>query len=429
VEAIAETVQVRGAEPVVYVRRRTANGPLVEADPRPDSIHAVALRWVAQDGGADELAALHGWARARDAREFVAAAATFRSPEQNVVYADAEGHIGYLLAGAVPVRRTGWGLFPVAGGGGAVWTRYLATAELPAGMDPPKGRIATANNRIVDDAYPFHISHHYDHAYRAKRILQMIDGDSSVTAAVVARRQLDQVDLFARGAKGIAARAALAAGRADLADRLRSWDGTMAADRIEPALFWSWYRHLQVLTYADESLDYRPAAPLHRWLAEGGSAWFDDGRTEEVETLATLARHAMDSALGDGLSVWGDVHPTVMGHPLGEVPVLGSLVGFTIGPFGSGGSNHTVNVALSTRMEAPFTSGYGPSMRHVVDMGAPDDAGGFILPTGQSGHPLSRHYRDQMDWWREGRLWIVPVDPARVRAIDTLMLVPRISDP
>ena len=424
VAAIAETIRVRGADPVVYTRRRTINGPIVDVDPRPDSVHAVALRWVAQDGGADELAALHGWARAADAREFVRAAATFRSPQQNVVYADADGHIGYLLAGAVPVRRAGEGVFPVAGAAGPPWTRYLAADELPAAVDPPAGRIATANNRIVGDDFPFFISHHYDHAYRARRILELVDAGAGLTAADVARQQLDQVDLFARSAKGIAARAALDAGRVDLADRLRAWDGTMAADRFEPALFWAWYRHLQRLTYDDESPDYRPAAPLHRWLAAGGSEWFDDGRTPEVETLATLARQAMDSVLAGELGPWGETHRTVMQHPLGGIPALGRLIGFTIGPFPNGGSNHTVNVALTSRMRPPFTSGYGPSMRHVVDLAAPDDAGGFVIPTGQSGHPLSRHYRDQLDWWRTGKLWVVPVDPARVRAVDSLTLVP-----
>jgi penicillin amidase len=249
----------------------------------------------------------------------------------------------------------------------------------------------------VGDDFPFFISHHYDHAYRARRILELIDAGSALTAADVARQQVDQVDLFAQGAKRVAARAALDAGRADLADRLRAWDGTMAADRVEPALFWAWYRHLQRLTYDDESPDYRPAAPLHRWLAAGGSDWFDDGRTPEVETLDVLARQAMDSALAHRLGVWGEAHRTVMQHPLGEVPVLGRVIGFSVGPFPNGGSNHTVNVALSTRMRPPFTSGYGPSMRHVVDLARPDDAGGFIIPTGQSGHPLSRHYRDQLD--------------------------------
>jgi penicillin amidase len=423
VEVVAETIRVRGAEPVVYARRRTANGPLVAADPHPGAFHAVALRWVAQDGGADELAALHRWARARDAREFVAAAAAFRSPQQNVVFADSAGHIGYVLAGAVPVRRAGEGVLPLAGADGAVWTRYLTPAELPVAFDPPSGRIATANNRIVGDDYPFFISHHYDHAYRAQRILQLIDAGSSLTAGDVASQQMDQVDLFARGARGIAARAALDAGRADLADRLRAWDGTMAADRAEPALFWAWYRQLQRLTYDDESPDYRPAAPLHRWLAQRGSAWFDDTRTPEVETLETLARRAMDSVLAGGLGSWGATHNTLMAHPLGEVPVLGRLIGFKLGPFPNGGSNYCINVALTSRMRPPFTSGYGPSMRHVVDLGAPDDGGGFILPTGQSGHPLSRHYRDQLDWWRQGKLWVLPVDLARVRAVDTLTLV------
>jgi penicillin amidase len=127
--------------------------------------------------------------------------------------------------------------------------------------------------------------------------------------------------------------------------------------------------------------------------------------------------------LAGGLGSWGATHNTLMAHPLGEVPVLGRLIGFTVGPFPNGGSNYSINVALTSRMRPPFTSGYGPSMRHVVDLGAPDDGGGFILPTGQSGHPLSRHYRDQLDWWRQGKLWVLPVDLARVRAVDTLTLV------
>lgn len=426
VEVVAETIQVKGAEPVIYERRRTGNGPLVTVDYEPPAGFAVARRWVAQDGGRDELAALHGWARARNQAEFVAAARQFRSPQQNVVYADAAGNIGYLLAGSVPVRREGDGVFPVRGADGAPWVRYLADGELPRVANPPSGRIATANNRVTGAGYPFHLAHFYDHPYRARRILDLIGERTGLTAADVARQQTDQLDLFAVTAKRHAAQAALDSRRADLADRLRAWDGTMSADVIEPTIFWTWYRYLLRLTYADESPDYRPTHAVHRWLARGESAWFDDVRTPETESLRRLARMALDSTLADApFPRWGDVHETVMEHPLGAVPVLGRVLGFTVGPFPKGGSNHTVNVSVSTRMRAPFTSGYGPSMRHVVDLGRPDDAGGFVIPTGQSGHPLSRHYTDQTPRWRQGELWILPVDPARVVARDTLRLVPR----
>ncbi len=425
VEVVPETIHVRGAAPEIYERRRTRNGPAVTVDAPTDGAHAVVMRWVAQDGGRDELAALHGWARARGQADFLAAARLFRSPEQNVVYADRDGNIGYVLAGSVPVRRVGEGVLPVRGAGGPPWTRYLADAELPAVTNPPSGRIVTANNRIVGPGFPHHITFHWDHAYRARRILELLAADSALTAAALAQGQLDQLDLFARAAKRHAARAALERRRPDLADRLRAWDGTMAPDAVEPTIFWTWYRHLLRLTYADESPDFRPTAPLHRWLAAGGSDWFDDQRTAARESLAVLAEWALDSTLADApFAPWGDAHPTIMEHPLGAIPVLGRLVGFNVGPLPTGGSNHTVNVSLSRRMQAPFTSGYGPSMRHVVDLGRVDDAGGFVIPTGQSGHPVSRHYRDQTALWREGRLWILPVEVARVRAVDTLRLVP-----
>ena len=56
-------------------------------------------------------------------------------------------------------------------------------------------------------------------------------------------------------------------------------------------------------------------------------------------------------------------------------------------------------------------------------------AGGFILPTGESGHPLSPHYRDQTARWRRGELWILPVDVTKVRGTDTLFLLPETKTP
>ena len=431
VDVVAETIVVKGGEPVVYRRRRTAHGPLVATQWQPDSGRALAMRWVAQDAGSDEMAALLGLARATDWRSFTAALERFGSPEQNVVYADAAGNIGYRLAGHVPVRRRGEGWLPTRGWTEeGTWERYLASAELPHALNPPDGWIVTANHRIVGDEYPFFISRHWELPYRAQRILELLANDGAATAQSVGRRQLDVVDPFLRGVKGLAAQAALAAGREDLADRLRHWDGTMAPERPEPTLVWSWYRELERLTYEDESPSYRPAAPLHRWLAEGRSAWFDDIRTPEREDLPALARRALEAVLPQAEGVpWRAVHRTLQQHSLGDVPLVGRLLGFDIGPHPTGGGNYTVNVASSGQRTAPYQSTWGPSLRHVVDFGDVDGAGGFILPTGQSGHPLSRHYRDQTARWLKGELWIRPLDVPKVRAVDTLRLVPPHAPP
>jgi penicillin amidase len=235
---------------------------------------------------------------------------------------------------------------------------------------------------------------------------------------------MDVVDLFALRVRGRAARAALAAERPDLADRLRSWDGRMDPAAVEPTLYWRWYRALRELTY-DESPGFAPAAALHRWIERGASPWFDEMETPAVETLDTLAGRAMARALaGRGVAPWRAVHQTMLRHPLDAVPVLGWLLRFAVGPLETGGSNHTVNNSTVPDAEPPYVSSYGPSLRHVVDFGDPDGAGGFILPGGQSGHPLSPHYRDQAERWLRGELWVLPLDARRVRALDTLVLDP-----
>ena len=425
VETVAETIRIKGADPAIYLRRRTADGPLQDLGWQPDSTTAYAMRWTAQTPS-DEFGALLGMARATTLAQFEAALATFRVPEQNIVYADGGGTIAYDLAGYVPLRKSGDGSLPEQGWtGGGGWSRFLQAAELPRAVNPPSGFVVTANNKIVGDAFPFPIRAAYELPYRAQRIWEMVRRDSAATAAMVAGEQVDVVNVFLRRLKPIATLAARDGGHGDVADQISRWDGSMTADRSEPTLLWEWFRTLQALTYDDESPTYRPSAPLHQWLFRGQSVWFDDVRTPQHEDLAIIARRAMDSVLAHGSPrAWGTVHTLTQEHPLGSIPLLGALAGFTIGPLALGSGNYTVNVCPSNEFVPPFHCTEGPSMRHVVDFGDVDGAGGFILPAGQSGNPRSRHYRDQTERWIKGQLWIIPVDVRRVHATDTLRLVP-----
>src|SRR3989449_594154 len=357
-------------------RPGTADGPVMERAGRERG-PPLAMRWVAHDP-TDEIGALRAMGRATDLPSFEAAVAGFRSPEQNVVYADAAGNIAYFLAGHVPVRRGGAGFGPASGWATAGrWDGYLAAAELPRMVNPAQAYIVTANNRVIGDEYPFYISREWELPYRAQRILELVRRDSAATAGSVARAQLDIVDVFCRAIAPLAARAAPAAGRPDVAARLRAWDGAMSPERTEPTLVWSWYRELQRLVYDSVSPGYRPAEPLHRWLARGWGPWDD---------LAALERQAMATVLPRAAGrPWGSVHATVQEHPLSAVPLLGRLLRFNVGPLVTPGGNYTVNVASTDQFAAPFASCWRRSLRHVVDFGDVDGAGGFILPTGQSG--------------------------------------------
>ncbi len=435
VEVERDSIRVRGRRAVPFTLRRTAHGPLVSEPPPEggwtrtdqasgDTIITLAMRWNGRDAS-DELSALLGVDRAGSWPEFLAAVSGFKSPEQNWIYADVDGNIGYTASGAVPVRRSGVGLFPTPGWTDeGLWERYLDFDELPRAFNPPEGFIVTANNRVIGPEYPNFLAQDWDMGYRAARIREMILAGGPYTADDMRRMQMDTVDLFARRIKGIAADAAAAAGRPDLAARLRSWDGTMGADRTEPTLFYVWYRDLQRLTYADDLSGYTPSQPLHRWLRAGGSPWFDDTRTPEHEDLAALATRAMRQALpvADGVP-WGRAHVTVSEHALGRIGPLDRLLGLNIGPSPRAGSLYTVDVADFGAFAPPFENTHAPSFREVVDL-ANVEGGRMIVPTGESGNPLSRHYRDQRDKWWNGELWEVPLDRARVAGVARLQLTP-----
>ena len=133
-----------------------ANAPTDEPGER-GSGYAVALAWTALDPAptADAILELN---RASDWDEFRAAAADFAVPAQNLVYADREGHIGYQSPGRIPIRRSGNdGTMPVEGWISANdWTGdYVPFDGLPSVLDPEEGFIATANQAVIDEDYPY----------------------------------------------------------------------------------------------------------------------------------------------------------------------------------------------------------------------------------------------------------------------------------
>jgi penicillin amidase len=425
-EVLRDSIRVRGRPAVPFTLRRGPHGPLVGSAPGGDAHTALAMRWNGQDPS-DELTALLAVDRAISWGEFRAALSEFRVPEQNWVYADGDGNIGYQMTGAVPVRRSGNGLLPTPGWTDeGRWERYLDFEELPWTLNPPEGFLVTANNRGVGPEYPGFITANWEMPYRAARIRELIAGGDRFTADDVRRMQMDTLDVFARWAKGLAGQAAERAGRPDLARALSAWDGTMGSDRVEPSIYWTWYRTLQRLTFEDELPDgYAPGNPLQRWMRAGGSPWFDDVRTPQREDLDQLSARAMREALPTVEGVpWGTMHHTLSAHALGSVRILDRLLRLNIGPTPRAGSLYTVDVADFGTLRPPFLNTHAASFRQVVDMADVAHAG-MVITTGESGNSLAPRYRDQVSWWWRGDLHVVSLVKADRRAAGMLVLTPQ----
>lgn len=432
-ETRAETIRVKGAAPVIQRVRATRHGPvLTDVDERAPG-RVLAMRWTAQDPST-EMAALLAMNRAVNADEFMTALHGFNNPHQNVVFADVDGNIGYWMAGRVPIRRAGDGVLPVPGWTGeGDWGGWLRFDQHPHVVNPAAGFVVTANNRQLPAAsgYQYGIGANWAEPYRAQRITELVQAGHGLTAADVARQQMDVRDEMALRYRRFAARGARLAGDSATARELGAWAGDATTDSHAAAVFYVWLENLRHRIGDDEFRGtpvYFPRTALEHVLERGGGGWVDDVTTPKAETLDDhLAAAMRDAVRTVDAKTWGELHVTSIEHPLGVVGVLNRGLGLNIGPFPNGGSGNTVKVAGYGGRRPPFVNRYGPSQRHVVDMADVDGDGGFVIPTGESGIPTSRHYRDQTPLWRTGRLWRIPLDrgKAEARRVNRLVLKPR----
>jgi penicillin G amidase len=428
-QVIAEAFRVKGRDTVITERiRLTRHGPILPDVRDPAGRDLIALRWAAHDPSRS-FSAVPALNRAASRAEFEAAVAEFDNPHQNVVYADTAGNFGYVMGGRIPARPAGRRppTLPVPGWTGAWdWAGYLDASEHPRSFNPPQGYVVTANNRQAAGPAADRISTEWELPFRAARIREMVLADGPFDAAAVHAMQLDVRDAFAARYRDHAVAAYAAAGLDSVAASLRGWDLAATADSRVAPLFYVWYETLRDRTRRalfDGPGGALPRKSMNLVLDSGALFWRPDGKALLDSLARVAARAAVDVAAGRS---WGDLHTALAEHPLARAELLDRFLHLNVGPAPAGGSPTTVNVSHYAGARFPVVGAYGPSQRHVVDMADVDGAGGFILPTGQSGLPFSDHYADQWPRWLNGGLWRIPLGraAAEARAVQRLVLTP-----
>ena len=429
-ETRTEILHVRGGADVRLSVRTSVHGPIVtDVISGADRLRApVSLRWTGLDADDRTGEAFLTLDEAKDWRSFLAAVSLLHAPAQNFVYADVDGHIGYTASGAIPLRPRSDGLLPTPGDGEDDWSGYIPFERLPRTLDPPRGYIVTANNRVVSDAYPWPIARDWPEPYRARRIEDRILATPRLTREDVRAIQLDRVSYQARELLPLLldTNPADKESRAALA-RLRGWKGDFAPDSAPAAIYAAWYAALSAMP-EDELGEPAAAGVRSRFLIQAltsESPWCDDVRTPRRETCAdfktaTLSRAVvlLRTRLGADQRkwFWERLHRARFPHAAFDgVPVLSRLFSLETG---QGGDASTVNVG-AYRRDGTFRMTDGPSYREIIDL-ADLPASQYVHTTGPSGNPFSAGYRDFLPLWKAGRYFTIGKD----RREKTLELVP-----
>ncbi len=464
-ETRSETIRVRSARPVALTVQETRHGPvlpitvagLAAVTPRD---HVPALAWTALTSEDTSFEALLALNRATSVAEALRAADTYIAPALNLVVADGTT-VGIGVAGRVPLRRLTsriQGRVPSPGwNDDHDWVGWVEQSALPRTINPASGAVANANNRIGNADFPRHLSFDWDAPYRLNRILKQLSARETHSVESFRALQMDSVSEMARAIAPLIGADIWESGadegahrlRADALARLRDWNGAMDEDRPEGLIFTAWLDALIDRVTADElgglAEYYQGSRPLfiervYRDLDEAGR-WCDDVTTEAQEDCAAMAALSLDDALGAlsdrygpaiGAWRWGEAHVAQHKHrTLGDVGTtlfgielsLGSVVNIE---HETSGGDYTLNRGASSHMGPdPYANVHAAGLRAVFDL-ADLDRSKFIVSTGASGHPLSKHYGNLAPLWRRGELVPMATDREAVEsgALGTLVLVP-----
>jgi penicillin amidase len=432
-----EVIGVKGGEPVRKAVRFSRNGPIVDEllPPPARATGPVSLRWLGASAGGS-VSALLAMNRARSADEFREALRPWQVPTFSIVYADADGHIGYQAVGRVPVRaawergyRPGWE--PRHQWGGVV-----PFEGMPHLADPPRGWMATANNRVAPDDFPYPLSGTWSDGYRARRVRQMIEerADRKVSRADCGAMQQDVLSL--RAVNGVPHLLAVLKTTNDgriqeAAKHLEAWDCRMEPDRVGATIFdvffAQWVRAVARRRFVGDAAAIMASAAngvAGRLLAGDQAGWF--GTDRRADAILGAMRAALDwltDRLGADMGgwSWGRLHVLPLRHVLSGRGDLWQLL--DRGGLAVRGDATTV---CNTGQGAAFEGRLGANYRLIADFSDPRPTLWAVDCSSQSGHPGSAHYGDQFEAWARGEYHELPLDRAEAErtAVTRLVLDP-----
>ena len=414
-----ELIVVKNSRPVEMINWGTIHGPIwVEGKLR------LALRWMAAEPATFQFPFLEV-NRARNWQEFTKAIARFPGPAQNFVYGDVDGNIGYHAAGKLPIRKGYAGDVPVDGASGNFeWQGVIPFDQLPTSFNPSDGLIVTANQNPFLPDYPYAVHGNFASHYRSRQIRAMLSGRNGLRPEDTLAVQKDVYSAFSRYLAQTMATAFDKNGApADLAEAvalLRAWDGQMDKSRPEPLVISLAFQHFRKAVAEAASpgkgaiyeTQMAPAV-IENLLRDRPAGWFPDYDAALLRSFSDAVQEGRRMQ-GHNVKKWiyGKYLELTIEHPIGHHL---SLVGtyFDIGPVWMSGSSTSVKQT---------TLRLGPSMRMNVDMGDWDRSL-MNLPIGESGHVLSRHYKDQWDAYYNATSF--PMQFRKIEAKSVLEFAPR----
>lgn len=429
-----EIIKIKGEDDKLLRIPHTRNGPVIsglEAQQDLTGTNLVTMRWAGYEKSHD-FVALEKLNRAKNLDQFREGLQYMGSPVMSYTYADRENNIALFTAGNLPIRDHNPVAFRKGWDPGYDWQGWIPFDELPHVINPDRGYLATANNKLHTDNYPHYIGTFWAPPSRMERIVQMLEANQEADLRYM---QQMQVDVFSPHAEEVIEVILPEIRRSQEGDEfetalsyLENWDFNYSLSSTAASIFEHFFRTFSrnlLLQYMDETAYNRmiinqqnPVIVVTNMLNNSTSLL--NIATEEGEEMRhELYRMSMMETL-EALTEqygpepfewrWEVLHTLTLRPPLlgeaardPEAPAILKLIVnnlFNEGPFPVTGNALTIN-NTEYSWHNPHEMTLGPSIRRIIDFSTPHRAQS-VLPTGQSGNPFSAHYGDQTELYLEG---------------------------
>jgi penicillin amidase len=406
-----ETIKVRGQADVIDTVLYTMHGPVTfdpsfrvtNADAQPPGNSFLACTWMAHRGS-NELLATYLLNRAGDYNAFTDAISHFECPAQNIAYADVTNNIAMWAQGRFINKWKDQGKYVMRGDDSStLWGDTIPMAENPHVLNPPQGFVASANQQVTDSTYPYWYNGSFAE-WRSWEIngqikrLDSFERDDETGILVPSKIEFSKMQFLQNSVTSeLLIRVLPHIGYRKETNSDAPYPMDLRVNSVEASkvqILWS-------QLYKDIWQDDFPTAAkwpssevtVQLFLSDSTSKYYDDKRTQQVETLRDIVQNAFKETTDSleklknttGLE-WYKVKNTTLTH-LAKIPA------FSYDHLKIGGWSNTINAC---------THDHGPSWRMIVEMDSIPKAY-TIYPGGQSGNPGSPFYSDFIQMWVDGK--------------------------
>ncbi len=440
-----KTIKVKDSLNVTVNVKTSKHGPVVNG--LLDGIqskNAIAMSWMYTQQKNQILDAVYALSHAKSLEDFHANIGLIKAPGLNIMYGDAKGNIAWITSGKLYKVAPSVNTNLILNGANGVddVKEFIPFDKNPSAINPSWNYVYTSNNQpepIDGYLYPGY----YLPKDRALRIDGLLAPKNNWTKESVSKMIVDNTSatsqtIIANWTTHIAA-ANCNATEVQALRALKIWKGNNDSQEVGPSIFNKWiYFYLQD-TFQDElgKDNFKLLLGTHivKQLIENqgknpNSVWWDNIETKnKKETQTEILTRSFKEAIASlekqvGKEVtdwkWKNMHQVTFEHPIGKVKLFSSF--FNVGPFAIDGSNEVINNQLFFYTDdANIEVKGGPSTRRIIDFSDIENSWS-VLPTGQSGNPMSPHYDDQAQLFVEGKFRKMKLNKKEIEATSTKLI-------